>query len=47
VDEFAAQWRAERRFEPAWDAGRREARLARWRQAVELAKGWARPPAQA
>ncbi|WP_144632496.1 glycerol kinase GlpK [Bordetella genomosp. 13] len=42
LDEFAAQWRADRRFEPAWSADRREARLKRWRQAVEHAKGWAR-----
>ncbi|SAI67844.1 glycerol kinase [Bordetella ansorpii] len=42
LDEFAAQWRADRRFEPAWPADRREARLKRWRQAVEHAKGWAR-----
>jgi len=40
-DEFAAQWQVDRRFEPAWTADRREARLARWRQAVEHAKGWA------
>jgi glycerol kinase len=43
IDEFAAQWQAERRFEPAWPAERRAARIARWRQAVELAKGWAAP----
>ncbi len=43
LDEIAAQWQAERRFEPAWSADQREARLARWHQAVELAGGWARP----
>ena len=43
LDEFAAQWEAEHRFEPQWSADQRQARLARWRQAVEHAKGWARP----
>lgn len=43
LDEFAAQWEAEHRFEPRWSADQRQARLARWRQAVEHAKGWARP----
>jgi glycerol kinase len=41
MDAFAAQWQAERRFEPTWSADRREARLRRWGQAVELSKGWA------
>ncbi|ANN79614.1 glycerol kinase GlpK [Bordetella flabilis] len=41
MDAFAAQWQAERRFEPAWSADRREARLRRWGQAVALCKGWA------
>ncbi len=44
-DELAGHWQAERRFEPAWPKDRREARMARWRQAVEHAKGWARPQA--
>lgn len=43
LDEFASQWAAERRFEPHWSADQRTARLARWRQAVEHAKGWAQP----
>ncbi|CAM4384010.1 glycerol kinase GlpK [Bordetella muralis] len=43
LDEFASQWEAEHRFEPQWSADQRTARLARWRQAVEHAKGWARP----
>jgi len=43
LDEFAAQWSAEHRFEPEWNADQRQARLARWRQAVEHAKGWAQP----
>lgn len=41
-DELAAQWQIDKRFEPQWSEDRREARLARWRQAVELSKGWAR-----
>ena len=40
-DELAAQWALDRRFEPHWSQDRREARIARWRQAVELSKGWA------
>jgi len=42
-DEIAAQWRAERRFEPRLPEAERVAKLARWREAVERAKGWARP----
>ncbi len=42
-EEFASKWQAERRFEPTWPASVREARMRRWRQAVELAKGWSRP----
>lgn len=45
LDEFGAQWQAERTFEPAWPADVREARMQRWRQAVELSKGWSRPAA--
>jgi glycerol kinase len=41
--EIAAQWREERRFEPRLGEPQRLAKLARWRQAVERAKGWARP----
>ncbi len=33
-------WRADRTFEPAWDAGRREEALRGWRRAVERARGW-------
>ncbi len=39
----AAAWQAERRFTPAMDAARRAAHLERWRSAVALAGGWARP----
>jgi glycerol kinase len=42
-DELASHWQAERRFEPAWSAERREARMTRWKQAVEHSKGWAKP----
>jgi glycerol kinase len=42
-EEIAAQWQAERRFEPRLPEPRRAAKLARWREAVERAKGWARP----
>jgi glycerol kinase len=38
--EIAAQWECERRFEPAMDAGRREALMQRWSRAVERAKAW-------
>jgi glycerol kinase len=43
ADEIAAQWQADRRFEPRLSEGERVAKLARWREAVERAKGWARP----
>jgi len=43
VEDYARHWQIERVFEPAWRADRREARLARWEQAVALAKGWAAP----
>ena len=38
-----AQWQLERRFEPCMPANERQVKLARWRQAVERAKGWALP----
>lgn len=40
--QIAAQWHVERRFEPRLAEGERVAKLARWREAVERAKGWAR-----
>lgn len=40
--QIAAQWQVERRFEPHLGEGERAAKLARWREAVERAKGWAR-----
>ena len=39
-DEFASKWQAERTFQPAWPESVRAARMQRWRQAVELSKGW-------
>jgi glycerol kinase len=43
LDEIAAQWQPERTFEPTWSEDRRQACLARWRQAVKLSLGWAAP----
>ena len=40
IDEVAAQWAVDRRFEPALGADARTEKRARWRQAVERAKGW-------
>lgn len=41
VDELAAQWARDRQFEPALSVDARQAKLARWHQAVQRAKGWA------
>jgi len=40
-DDYARLWQVERVFEPVWSADQRQARLARWEQAVALARGWA------
>ena len=40
VDELASQWAVDRRFEPQLLPAARNAKLARWRQAVQRAKGW-------
>jgi glycerol kinase len=40
-DEIAAQWRAERRFEPQMASTRRDELMARWARAVAHAKSWA------
>jgi glycerol kinase len=40
VEETARQWRVDRRFEPAMPRGQADALSARWRDAVERAKGW-------
>jgi glycerol kinase len=42
LDEIAATWRLDRRFEPGI---RDDAGYARWRRAVERSRGWAREPA--
>jgi glycerol kinase len=39
-DEIAAQWQAERRFEPRMEAGRRAELMARWREAVKRTLKW-------
>jgi glycerol kinase len=39
--EISGQWQADRRFEPHLPEPKRLAKLARWREAVERAKGWA------
>ncbi len=43
ADELSSLWRLQRRFEPQWGESARRAKLARWREAVERAKAWARP----
>ena len=43
VDELAAQWARDRAFEPTLSADARDAKRARWRQAVQRAMGWAAP----
>jgi glycerol kinase len=40
-EDIAQHWQVERRFEPGMGADQREAALARWRRAVERARGWA------
>ena len=42
-EEVQANWRAERRFEPAMAEEVRAKKMARWRQAVAHARGWAAP----
>lgn len=42
LKEFADQWEVQHRFEPRWNDTQRATRIARWREAVEHAKGWAR-----
>jgi glycerol kinase len=41
-DEVAEMWREAARYEPRTGSDEREALLARWREALERAKGWAR-----
>jgi glycerol kinase len=42
-EEIAAQWQAERRFEPAMGADQRLSLMARWQDATARAKGWTSP----
>ncbi len=41
TDELAAQWQADRRFEPGMASDAAAAKRARWRDAVQRSKGWA------
>lgn len=41
IEEVAAQWREDRRFDPGMAEDERRGRLADWRRALERAKGWA------
>jgi glycerol kinase len=41
--EVATRWREAARYEPRMSADKRESLLARWRAAVERARGWAQP----
>ncbi|WP_036173006.1 glycerol kinase GlpK [Massilia sp. 9096] len=42
-EEIAAQWQAERRFDPAMSPDQRERKMARWARAVAHARAWAEP----
>jgi glycerol kinase len=42
-EELAAQWLAERRFEPRMDPAQRNALMTRWREAVGRSRRWAQP----
>jgi glycerol kinase len=41
-EEVQAMWREERRFEPRMSDDERESLVARWREALERARGWSR-----
>lgn len=41
LEEIAATWSLDRRFEPSMDPARRAERMAGWRKAVERARDWA------
>jgi glycerol kinase len=41
TDELADVWHLDRRFDPSMGAEERDARQARWRQALERSRGWA------
>ncbi len=40
LQEISACWQQDRRFEPQWSEMERATKRARWRQAIERAKGW-------
>jgi len=40
TDVLAAQWNAERRFEPAMTSEQRETKLAQWHRAVDRSRAW-------
>jgi glycerol kinase len=41
-EELARHWQLDRRFEPRMPRGEAQAKLARWREAVRRARGWAK-----
>ena len=42
ADEIATQWAEDHRFEPHWSASLRELGMARWREAVDRSRQWAK-----
>jgi glycerol kinase len=44
-EEIAAQWQAERQFDPVMSSDRRESLMATWARAVERSRGWQQPAA--
>ncbi len=46
TDELADVWQLDARFSPTIDTATRDARQARWREAVARSRGWARPDDQ-
>ena len=40
TQDIAKQWSVDRRFEPSMAPADRDAKMARWQQAIERAKGW-------
>lgn len=42
ANEISAQWQMDRRFEPQMKATERKAKLARWHEAVQRSKAWAK-----
>jgi len=40
LESIAACWQQDRRFEPQWSDAQRATKRARWRQAIERARGW-------